>query len=281
MSERQSIENNENNMPEKVTDYGAYAQDMLDGNASVKAEMKPRSKKVDGNVDFQTRVNDAIKEVTIDEETGKYVYPDDISEELKYAVAAEKKFRDTQGSYTKNQISLKEVETENEALREQLAKLSNTTLELSQADADRLDDLKFSDPSAWRRELNALEIEHSTNAQKKLDESMGEVRKKAGAQFELDRRFEVLKQFNEDRKTPITVEMLDDDIPPRITKKLADGLLTFEGYLAEVDEYLSKGKVVSNPSVDNGTKLTQSAGSTTPSSANEQQGQVDYSTMTF
>ncbi len=62
---------------------------------------------------------------------------------------------------------------------------------------------------------------------------------------ELQRRYDYLDEFNEGREVPITPELLDDDIPPRITNKLAKGEITFEKYLDEVSEYLEyldKGK---------------------------------------
>lgn len=41
--------------------------------------------------------------------------------------------------------------------------------------------------------------------------------------------------------------MIENDIPPRITKKLADGKIDFAGFLAECKDYLTKGKVLAQP----------------------------------
>ncbi len=59
---------------------------------------------------------------------------------------------------------------------------------------------------------------------------------------EIERRYKYLDQFNIGREVPITPEMLDNDIPPMITDKLADGTVTFEEFLDEVSEYLDKEK---------------------------------------
>ena len=42
-------------------------------------------------------------------------------------------------------------------------------------------------------------------------------------------------------------EVIENDIPPRITKKLADGKIDFAGFLAECKDYLTKGKVLAQP----------------------------------
>ncbi len=279
-------ENEEVTEPQTAEDYLAYAQSLLGGSTDTKdANARPSTRTTpngDKSPSYQEQVNALVKEVTVGED-GKFVYPDDTPEHLKYAVATEKKYRDTQGGFTKSQQTLKETETEVTALREQIATMSQSVLEIPKEDAERLEDLMYSDPTAWRREINALESKHSKDVQLKLDEVMGDVRTKAGAQFELDRRVSVLEQFNEGRATPVTVEILDNDIPPRISSKLAKGHLTFEGYLAEVDEYLSKNKVVTNDDAGAGTKLTSGAGSSTPPSEGSQleQDALNYSQMTL
>lgn len=286
MSEPQSKDT-----PKTSQDYEAMVNGMLKDNApTVVPQMtKPRgndsataTKSDTKEVPYQDKVNALIKEVTVDEATGKLVYPDNTPDHLKYAVAAEKKYRDTQGSYTKNQMSLKEIESENKALREQLAKTSQSALELPKEEAERLEDLMYSDPAAWRREMNDIEAKHSEDVQKGLKQSMSEVRQKAGADFEVNRRLEVLEEFNKGRKVPLTDEVIDNDIPPRLTKKLEDGHLTFEGFLAEVDEYLSKGRVVLNPENDNGSTLSKGAGSTkAPADSVLKQDAIDYASITF
>lgn len=270
--------------PKTGEDYAAYAEQLLDGVSDYKAtEQTSRGNTIRKQQasSFTEQVNKLLKEAT-DAETGKLVFPDGISDELKYAVTAEKKFRDTQSGFTKSQMTLKEIEAENEALREQLAKNSATRLEIPAEKAAELEDLMLSDPQAWRLEMNRLETEHTTQVQKGLKEQMSEVRQSAGAKAEMERRDSVLASFNEGREVPITPEVLDNDIPPRITKKLADGLLTFEGYLAEADEYLSKGRVVGNPDADTGTSLNSAAGGSNPPGYQAQQEQeIDYTQVLF
>ena len=231
--------------------------------------------------DVQTIINKAVKEVTVDD-NGKYVYPEDMNPMLKAAVAATKSYRDNQSGFTKSQQSLKESEAEAEALREKLATYTSKSLELTKEDKVELDGLKVSDPDAWRAKMNLLEQESKTAIQDELDTVTDEVRAKASGEFELNRRYEYLESFNVGREHPITPEILDSEIPPRITKQLAEGKLTFESYLDEVSEYLSKGKVVASSPSKETTNLNKAGGSTAPSeSSKEKQKEIDYSSMTF
>ncbi len=57
-------------------------------------------------------------------------------------------------------------------------------------------------------------------------------------EFELQRRYDYLDEFNIGRKVPITPEILDEHTPASITNKLARGEITFEEYLDEASDYL-------------------------------------------
>ena len=51
--------------------------------------------------------------------------------------------------------------------------------------------------------------------------------------------------FNkENPDSQITEAVVANDVPPRITTKLAKGKITFEDFLVEVQTYLGKGKAV-------------------------------------
>ncbi|RLA60369.1 MAG: hypothetical protein DRQ78_09575 [Epsilonproteobacteria bacterium] len=231
--------------------------------------------------DVQTIINEAVKEVTVDE-GGKYVYPKDMDPMLKAAVAATKSYRDNQSGFTKSQQSLKESEAEATALREELANVTEGRLELSKEDLNELNELKTSDPEAWRVKLNSLEEASKTAINEKLDEVTEKVRNKASGEHELARRYAYLKEFNIGREFEITPDTLDDDIPPRITAKLADGTYTFEKYLDEVATYLDKGKVVASVKPNATKDLNGANGSSNPATAeNDKQGELDYSQQAF
>ena len=258
-------QSNQNDNPAETADLMGYEQ-----NTEVVTPQETTEPK-----DTQAIINDAIKEVTVDED-GKLVYPDGMDPMLKAAVAASKSFRDTQSGFTKSQLSLKESESENSFLREQLAK-QNQTLGLTPEKAKELDDLMFTDPKAWRIEMNKLDAQASGQ----YDTQIAEVRQKSGAEFELERRINVLKDYNVGRKTEITPDVLDNDIPARITNKLADGNITFEEYLEEASEYLSKGKVVVTETPAKTVDLNKANGSSTAQPQTKQEGELDYANVVF
>jgi len=187
----------------------------------------------------------------------------ELSPELKFAATAEKRRRDTQAEFTKTRQSLKALEAEKAQLFEQLK--DRTSVSLTPEQTQELEDLKFSDPEAWRDKLNKYESEAKAKQQDELAGLTGDARKAAEAQFELERRQQVLKDFNDSSSVAITDEVIANDVPPRITKKLEDGKITFEDFLSEVKDYLSKGKVIKNEETLNQPSLGKIGGGTTPS----------------
>lgn len=229
---------NGTNVPETKPDLMGY-----EGQVSSAEEVTLPDSVSDSN-DVQTLINKAVKEVTVDPKTGKYVYPKDMDPMLKAAVAATKSYRDNQSGFTKSQQTNKELEAERDELRQRLANVTAGRLELTAEESAELESLKNTNPEAWRTRLNDIESKSKEALQEELDSATETARKKASGEFELERRYEYLAEFNVGREVQITPELLDTDIPPRITKKLAEGTVTFEEYLDEVSEYLETGKVV-------------------------------------
>lgn len=244
-------------MPESNLNTPQTAEDYLGLVEQVTGKKAPKPLEV-----LQSEVNELVKQVTVSED-GKFVYPDGTPEHLRLAIASEKKFRDTQSSYTKTNQALKDAEDEIQALREQVAKQS-TAGALSEEDTERLEELKYSDPEEWYKERLRLENQATQSLTK--------------VQQEQKARRDALSAVNAGRETPITVDVLDNDVPPRINNKILKGEITFEQYLAEVVSYLDKGRVVANPTLTGDTKLP-SGGSTNLTSVDTPQ--IDYSKLTF
>jgi len=216
---------------------------------------------------LQADVNELVKQVTVGED-GTFQYPAGTPEHLKLAVATEKKFRDTQSGYTKSQQALKDVEAENKALREQLAKSSVPTKGLSAEEQQRLDDLKYTDPDQWFTEMRSLE-------EKTIENNVSQL----SANQELRRRENHLANINSNRAEPITPDMLDNDIPARINKKMLDGTVTFEDYISEVVEYLDGRKKIAtvNPELTSSTNIIGGSAGSVVNGASE----IDYTKITF
>lgn len=176
---------------------------------------------------------------------------------------AEKRRRDTQAAYTKSQQALKAKEAELQKLREQLEKA--VTVELPQDVKEELEELKYNDPEAWRNRMNNLEQEAKRKQQEELESLTGEARKAAEVQFELSRRQQVLEEFNASAKVPITDEIIANEVPPRITKKLDSEEISFEEFLSEVESYVTTGKTVPKEPTLGQPNLGEIGGGTTPS----------------
>lgn len=167
---------------------------------------------------------------------------------------AEKRRRDTQAAFTKSQQALKAREAE-------LQVLKTTGPAITPEVAKELEDLKFKDPDAWKSRLDKIQDEHNATIAAKTKELTDQVVN----QSELERRASVLAEFNTANPgLVITDEVIQYDIPPRITKKLAEGKVSFEDFLVEVKEYLSTPKKVKADGVEQQPNLSKEGGGATP-----------------
>lgn len=230
------------------------------------------------SVAFDTKVSNILKEAKVSEE-GKLVLPEDIDEQTKYGVLQTKRYRDTQASFTKGQQRLKSLEAENKSLMEQLKQ--NTKVSLDSTIQEELEELKHSDPDKWRvrlnEEENKVKVEQATN----FNEITAKASQEASLQFELDRRAKVLEEFNKVNDIVIDDNMIQFDVPPRITNKLESGKISFEEFLDEVNTYVRKPKVVNNPEVPYQPNLNHAGGSSTPPKATESDFRKSYKNTIF
>lgn len=159
------------------------------------------------------------------------------SSESQQQVDYEKRYKDTQAAYTKSQQELKAVKAQVDVLE----KLTTPQIQIDAETQRELDDLKYSDPDAWRTKMNNLELEARTKHQSTLSTAA----QQAAMQAELERRTQVLDEYN--RSHPgyeITDEVIQLDVPTRITKKLESGEISFDNFLTEVKDFLYSPKKV-------------------------------------
>lgn len=230
-----------------------------------------------GTPTFESRVNEVITAASKSEE-GKLVLPEGIDEAIAFAARAEIRRRDTQGAYTKNQQRLKELEAENDALAKSWE--HDAVSNLSNLEQARLEELKVQDPDSWRSEIAKIE-ENKRNEFKEKRQSISE---EASKMTELERRQMQLQQFNEDNPSiQLTDEVIENDIPPRFTRKLEAGELSFEEYLNQVAKYLNAGKAIDpGEKAPGGPSFANSRGSSTPSAdAFGKQSSTEYSEEIF
>ncbi len=192
------------------------------------------------------------------------------------SVDFEKRFKDTQGAFTKSQQELKAMKAKMEVLE----KLNTPKVELDSATRTELDDLKFSDPDKWRARLNQLEIETHT----KHKETLNEAARQANQQSELETRTQVLADFQKSHPNiTLTDDVIKYDVPPRITNKLESEEITFEQYLSDVASYLGSPKVVGDGNQTlNQPNLNSSGGDHNPSDSSIKKDIVkDYANIVF
>ena len=188
------------------------------------------------------------------------------SETISAQIDWEKRYKDTQSAFTKSQQELKAVKAKAEVLE----KLTTPQIQLTPEVQKELDDLKYSDPDAWRVRMNTLENEARLTHQTLLSEA----EKQATLQAELERRAQLLEEYNRSHPNyPITDEVIKFDVPNRILKKLENGEVTFDAFLEEVHSYIySPKKIGSANETLNQPNLGNLGGGTTPS-----KGAVDKS----
>lgn len=211
---------------------------------------------------FEEQVNETVEKFTAGED-GKLALPEDYeaSEEVQYAARLEKRRRDTQSAMSKLKSENTTLKAENEEMVKHWEKdaLANMTPE----DKAELDELKASDPDAWKSKLE----EHQESARKSFLDRTSDIKGKAKKQTELERRQSLVEEYNSaNPEAQLTDDVIENDVPPRITRKLAEGDISFEEFLSEAGQFLNKGKVIApGAQAPEEPNLSKSGGASTPS----------------
>lgn len=155
------------------------------------------------------------------------------ADQVPQAIDWEKRFKDTQAAYTKSRQELAEV-------RAKLAVKDEPKVQLSAEERDALEDLKFSDPEAWRNRMNDLEKQADATYQQKVQEETQKL-------TEYEKRQIAFENFRDSHPDfHIDDDVIKYDVPARITKKLEAGEITFEAFLEEAYQFLNHPKVIGN-----------------------------------
>jgi hypothetical protein len=214
---------------------------------------------------LEQKVNSVLAQATKTEE-GKLVIPDDVKKKLDettlFAIKTEQRRRDTQAEFTRSRQALRAVEAERDSLKDTISQ--SATLEISSELQEELDQLQIEDPNAWRLKMNSLELEAKKASETKITEAITVAGETASKEFELENRVKVLDNFNATSDIQITQELIDEEIPPRITKKLENGDIDFAGFLNEVASYTRKNKIVGTEQVLAQPNLGEVGGGTVP-----------------
>ena len=187
----------------------------------------------EGTIDFETEVNALVDNLS----NPDWQPGEDVNPAFLYAAKAEKRRRDTQSEFTKNQQKLKATELRASKLEEKLSAAIMESLPLKQQ--TELEELKNTDPDAWRAKLAKLE----DSAKGELAKELQTINDESNQLSEKERREQVFEQFQKDYPT-LTGDMIENDVPPRVKKKLEKGEITFEQFLEESAKFLTATKVI-------------------------------------
>ena len=196
----------------------------------------------------------------------------------------EKRFKDTQAYATKlaqEKAEIKKHKDELEAELSVLRQAAKPSVKIDEQLQSELENLKYSDPEAWRNRLNQLEAE----ANNEFNTKISEAKQSMTMQQELNRRTSILGQFQQEHPdVAFTDELLQFDIPLRITKKLEDGKVSYEEFLNEVYSYVKTPKVIgsTNSTLDQ-PNLNKLAGDDTPTKTSTDSRTItqSYANMEF
>lgn len=208
--------------------------------------------------DFDTQVKEAIAGRT--EVDGKLQFSEDLDPAIKYAANSEVRFRDTQSAYTKGQQRILALESENTQLADTWATEVSKTLTSDQQ--SELEELKHTDQEAWREKINTYEAANAS----RVKEKHTEIKTKAGKETEVQQRERHLADYNAANPDyALTDDVIDNDLPPRITKKLEDGKITFDEFIHEAHKYLSANKTIyTGEQAPNEPDLSKAGGTNKP-----------------
>ncbi|RLA58964.1 MAG: hypothetical protein DRQ78_11205, partial [Epsilonproteobacteria bacterium] len=176
---------------------------------------------------------------------------------------SEKRRKDAQSTLTPVQQENAELRAENATLR--------TTPQVDVVEQERLDDLKYSDPDAWRREVNQAEIAqqqvYKESVQTKKEEIMANM-----SNEEIARR---ANAFFAD-KPEIDPKVVIGAMPKQLQTLLDDGTVTLEEALQKGID-LVNGATVKSVLTTTTPNLGTVAGSKAPTSeAKQNQSKQDW-----
>lgn len=191
------------------------------------------------NDTLASRVNSAVSAMTYDKEKQQWMLPAGLTEAEKFCATAEKRVRDNQANQTKLAQKNKILIADKENLLSQLK--SDSRVVIPTEKQEELNSLKYSDPEKWRQEMNTLEVTLTAERDSKINEGLVANEQQAA----LEEQELALQNFNQANPgLEVTRSVIQNDIPPRITKDWETGKLSSKEFLEEVKKYMTSGKSI-------------------------------------
>jgi len=214
--------------------------------------------------EFKEKVDGLVSQM-VQSDDGKWALPEeaakDLDEPTLHAVTSERRYRDTQSAYTKAQQNFKKEQAVSAGLQERLL---GSEISLTKEQKYELNDLRKTNPEAWRNKLNEYETANKANLSTELET----IRSESSTKGELEIRKDQMAAFSKETGIELTDEVVENDLPPRFLKELEAGKTTFEQFLTKAGNFIKAEKVIqgSDESTDDDTKdLNRVAGGQEPS----------------
>lgn len=190
--------------------------------------------------EFKDTVNELVGKMEQGDDN-KWNLPEEVAKDLDeatmFAVTAERRYRDTQGAYTRSRQEVKRQEAIAGGLQERLL---TSEVALTKEQKYELNDLKKSNPDAWRVKLNEYEEAGKATLQTELEE----IRTESGNKGEEEVRKEQMAEWSKNTGITLTDEVVANDLPPSYMKELETGKVTFQEFLDKAGEFLKANKVI-------------------------------------
>ena len=227
---------------------------------------------------FESKVNAVVNTFKVDD-SGNTQLPEglNVPDDVLYAAKLEKRRRDTESTLGKTKAQLKAEQAKVQTLQTKVALRVEDNL--TQEQRDVLEHLQNTDLNAWRQKMNELEA----TAREQLQTELKTNAEASSQQVEMERRGVVLAEFNHQHADmPITNEVIENDIPPRIINKLNSGKITFEEFLAESYDFLTKPRTIGSQKPPVNTNISKAGGGVNPAAeAVEQDFSATYKSTVF
>lgn len=217
----------------------------------------------------------ALKGYTADDK-GKVVIPDGTPQHVVTALKLEQQRRDANSGYGRERSRADKAEAKAKALEEQIALIASPA-SLNAEQLAELEELKFTDPDEWFKRKSAIEKANQSQVQEKVTNAVDQASKKAETEYTntvAKRRDESVSEMltthntlNPD--TPITMEMLNANIPPILVQKYHSGELDGAGLLAQAAKFIYADRVIKTEPVVGQPSLGDSSSSTNPTEGAE------------
>jgi len=213
---------------------------------------------------FEDRVNSAASSMVQNEDSGLWELPadSDLPKEVAFAANLEKRRRDTQSELAKTSQQLSATKARSANLESKL--LESFVPSMTDDQADELENLRSSDPEAYRQKMN----EYEAQAQEAFEEELADSGFDDDEVAEMADRAELLSTFlDENPGLVLNDGVVENDLPPRITGALERGDIDFVEFLNQARTFLTKGTRLADTTKDDVTPDLSKAGGGSVASA--------------